>query len=799
MAAADLLKKALEIAVYISMATLFFAPLFLILGLISPAWVIRTGPLQKKTRVRVVLFWLAISFVSSIVGGLGAYYLQQEEEKLADVSTNLEVSVVKGPLADADVAIYELLADGSRGALLVGPIKSDANGGVNLEKLGLAGKRLLIEAAGGNYKSEVTGQKISLTKNDVLRAVLPIGTGRAAVTPFTHMAAELARQTMAAGAEPDAAILYGLTTVAQRYGLSSVLDVVPSPAEAAGTASLDGRRYGVLLGGFEQLSQNLKVGPIVLAEALAHDAADGVLDGLQAAAPVPLGKAVLPADAGTLLLQKAVTTFAKSRNNKSGLADLSISLDSGRSDAAFYISAATLPAWISGLPGTFAIAARGGKPPLAWKLAPGSSLPEGFAMTAGGVITGTSILPKGVTKKIFPAFTVEVADAAGTARRATFSITVVPRPPIVTVLDVGTLETGGSYAFKFADGSEGVPPYVFKREVGGGALPFGLSLSKEGLIQGSPRAKGRYAFRICVVDAAGTEDCNKASLTVIDPEKKPEAVEQPAPPAPLPAPKKNVIKVVPESDLIDSVAPQPPAAAVERVEIELVLAGSGAGTVNTASDLDAVCVNGDCGRISIVKGARVTFTPTAGENSVFRGFSGACSGLSACTLTVSAPIRVQATFEWAAASASPEQPAEAPPAPAAPASTSPVDYGMTIDSASCAYVRGPNWDTDPYMTEQMSGTMWGPLNVSVGFSTSYDIVSCGSWTKGDNNGCWRKPGQPERTAWNITTGPWTVGGPFSGVITFTVYANIEHTTQDVWSTVPYELRAKKIIRTITCQ
>lgn len=82
----------------------------------------------------------------------------------------------------------------------------------------------------------------------------------------------------------------------------------------------------------------------------------------------------------------------------------------------------------------------------------------------------------------------------------------------------------------------------------------------------------------------------------------------------------------------------------QQVPLTVVKAGSGRGVVSsspTGLDCGARCVTG------FDLGAQVTLTATASSGSTFTGWSGACTGTSTCTLSLSAAAEVVATFEVA--------------------------------------------------------------------------------------------------------------------------------------------------------
>jgi len=443
-------------------------------------------------------------------------------------SSSLKVAVVKGPVSGASVSIYELKDNGDRGKLIDGPRTSDGSGIVNFTYLSNLPKRLIIEAKGGWYVSEASGLQIKLKDTDVFTAVLPAGVKGVAVTPFTHMAAALARAKIQGGQAPDTAVISANEDVAKQYGLKSILDI-PSK----------GDQYSLALGGFAQLSQNLGVRDIDLAEALARDWSDGKADGRQNGAAVVVvgGKAL--GSAGTAGLTDATTQFVKS-GKKASSKEITTTVNPPVTavPAGLHITTTSLPAWVSGQSGSFTITAEGGSLPLHWSVKSGS-LPAGFSLSQDGILSGSYILPSGVTKKIFEPFTAEAKDQKGQTKTVELSITVVPEAPSISTYNPPTLIVGQSYDEKIATADGGMLPYKFGNETASGPIPMGMQITAVGNqahLVGSPKAKGNFSFRVCVIDSADTSKCGEKVAFEV---KEEEIAPLPAPTT-APAPKPTV-------------------------------------------------------------------------------------------------------------------------------------------------------------------------------------------------------------------------------------------------------------------
>jgi hypothetical protein len=235
--------------------------------------------------------------------------------------------VAMGPISDATVNVYELRDDGTKGNLIIGSLTSDASGRVDISLPAESPKRLLVESSGGTYRDEATGTLTQLSNNDVIHAVLPAGIRQVAVTPFTNMAASLATTWMQQGVSAGDAVMQANIAVAQQYQLQSILEVVPVAANdpnAVTAANLEERKYSALLAGFAQEAHNMNVRPIDLAQALANDWSDGIVDGTVNGNPITVNDLSgnplqLTVDTGIGDLQTSSNTFLASTQDATKL------------------------------------------------------------------------------------------------------------------------------------------------------------------------------------------------------------------------------------------------------------------------------------------------------------------------------------------------------------------------------------------------------------------------------------------------------------------------------------------------
>lgn len=520
-------------------------------------------------------------------------------------------SVVKGPMTGASVAFFGLNADGSKAAQL-GTATTDSGGNFTITLTPAPTTPFLAEASGGTYVDEATGAAVTLTATDKLQAVLPAGTTRATITPLTNIAAARA-QALAAGGTPLAtAVDSSNTSVGSQYGIANIVTVLPPAANDAASVAVstrDERLYALVLAGIAQQASSLGVRAIDLANALAEDAKDGILDGQNGAAAIDIvaingASLPLPATAGTADIQLAINVFLASVNNQTSLAQVSIPLtpvNLGVSTAgSLYSTLPVLSAAISGQTYTAQLTATGGTPPYTCALQAGSSLPPEYSLVSSTCqITGTApLLGAGTTMSISAPFTVTLTDSAVppvSVNLVALRVTAVaPNPTLIPVAGEMTVNVSGSTQVAAAIG--GTPPFYFAHDsFAYGAHPLGTILDVNGNLTGTPSQTGVFNFSVCVIDLVGAQDCRMTSVTV-----------NPA------------------------------------VTLTVATSGTGSGTV-TSSPAGINC--GATCSASLESNSSATLTATPATGSTFTGWSGACSGTGSCLVTMNTNQTVTATFD----------------------------------------------------------------------------------------------------------------------------------------------------------
>lgn len=143
------------------------------------------------------------------------------------------------------------------------------------------------------------------------------------------------------------------------------------------------------------------------------------------------------------------------------------------------------------------------------------TLMSGGAQTGTGSITfnvapNTGAVPRNGTLTVTapgqPPVVITVTQQPSTPP-LTFAPGAVPSPAVV----------GTPYRFDFAPAAAGgVPPISFQLETAGGFPPAGLGLAPNGILSGTPTIESPpRGFRVCAVDATGTQACVLVTMSVV--------------------------------------------------------------------------------------------------------------------------------------------------------------------------------------------------------------------------------------------------------------------------------------------
>lgn len=86
-------------------------------------------------------------------------------------------------------------------------------------------------------------------------------------------------------------------------------------------------------------------------------------------------------------------------------------------------------------------------------------------------------------------------------------------PLMIASMPLKAGEVGLAYSGATFDATGGVQPYMF--QITEGALPAGLTLSRDGVLTGSPTAAGDFSFTVQVVDSGGQATSAQDSIDVV--------------------------------------------------------------------------------------------------------------------------------------------------------------------------------------------------------------------------------------------------------------------------------------------
>lgn len=232
---------------------------------------------------------------------------------------------LKGPVSNATVTAYAV-STGSPGAQ-IGTATTDASGKFSLS-IGNYSGPVMLQLSGGSYVDEATGAMMNMAAGDVMTATLPTVAAGATIsgiqiTPLTSMAQRAAQQL--SGGMTDANIASANTAVGTYFMVSDILHVQPMNPLVTGsgsTGSQDAINYGMVMGAMSQYAKSLGMtSSSAFVTAMMNDASDGMMDGKMGQSAVMMGGmgVAMPGAAGTSGLASAMSTFASSAQNKSGI------------------------------------------------------------------------------------------------------------------------------------------------------------------------------------------------------------------------------------------------------------------------------------------------------------------------------------------------------------------------------------------------------------------------------------------------------------------------------------------------
>jgi hypothetical protein len=229
-----------------------------------------------------------------------------------------------------------LAVTGGRPGGQIGSTVTDGVGNFSMT-IGAYQGPLMLQAGAGTYRDEATGSFMTMGSGDVMTAVMPSPAAGATlsgiqITPVTSMAQARAQQLP--GGMTDANIASANTAMGSYFLVGDILHVQPMNPLLRGSganAGTDERNYGMTLAAMSQYA--LTVGmtnTASLVTSMMSDASDGTMDGRSSSGLIRMnmggivGTSLMPPNAGSSGLATAMTAFATSPANVSGLTPIDV-------------------------------------------------------------------------------------------------------------------------------------------------------------------------------------------------------------------------------------------------------------------------------------------------------------------------------------------------------------------------------------------------------------------------------------------------------------------------------------------
>ena len=177
-------------------------------------------------------FWSWVSSILTVILVLmvvfGAYFFVFNSA--GEAREFIVISHLKSPVKGAEITVYDINANGTKGELIAGPVLSDEYGYAVMNLTKPASLRILVESKGGKYSDPLKNGFVNLPSDRVLLAEIPVNNTYAVVTPFTTMAARYALRLMENGVEQDLAGFSANNAVGSQYSIESIITTNPVSA-----------------------------------------------------------------------------------------------------------------------------------------------------------------------------------------------------------------------------------------------------------------------------------------------------------------------------------------------------------------------------------------------------------------------------------------------------------------------------------------------------------------------------------------------------------------------------------------
>jgi len=195
-------------------------------------------------------------------------------------SKDINVAPSLGKISDATVRLYQ-----SDSTTLLGTGELDSDGNVQISYSGRYSGPIIVVVLGdedATYYDEATGTNIAFSAGNRLRAIVPSGTTETTVTMLTELAYQVSLTNNIALTDTNVAQLNELVRQAMTPELTSIIStplLFDSSTTSGDLANDEAGRYALRLAALAKLGSGATPA-LSIAEQLAQDFADGVLDGM---------------------------------------------------------------------------------------------------------------------------------------------------------------------------------------------------------------------------------------------------------------------------------------------------------------------------------------------------------------------------------------------------------------------------------------------------------------------------------------------------------------------------------------
>jgi hypothetical protein len=239
-----------------------------------------------------------------------------------------------GAMSSGTVTAYAI-SGGAMGA----PLDAASLDQAGLFALSLGGYSgtVMLRVTAATFMDPATGTSMTMGTGDVLASCVAsfdpgATTTGVQITPLTSMAQAMAQGM--AGGMTAANVGTANAAVGSYFMVDDILETMPMDptiAGSTGSASVGSRNYGMTIASMSQYAHTVGMsGPSsAMVTAMAEDAADGVMNGMMGSTPITMsgmgggmmggGGGMMSTTAGTTGLATAMSTFAGSSMNKSGV------------------------------------------------------------------------------------------------------------------------------------------------------------------------------------------------------------------------------------------------------------------------------------------------------------------------------------------------------------------------------------------------------------------------------------------------------------------------------------------------